>query len=107
MGEAVAQLPREAVVPHPWRCSRPGWMGPGQPELLGDSPPHGTGLGLGRLLDLYQPKPFSDSMSSVALKNFCVWPLELGRCQAVLPWLVFITVAFEPSFCRVREDNRK
>jgi len=20
--------PREAVVPHPWRLSRPGWMGP-------------------------------------------------------------------------------
>jgi len=27
-GEALAQLPREAVVPHPWSCSRPGWMGP-------------------------------------------------------------------------------
>ena len=21
-GEALAQLPRETVVPHPWRCSR-------------------------------------------------------------------------------------
>jgi len=27
-GEALAQLPREAVVPHPRRRSRPGWMGP-------------------------------------------------------------------------------
>jgi len=27
-GEALAQLPREAVVPHPCRHSRPGWMGP-------------------------------------------------------------------------------
>jgi len=26
-GEVLAQLPREAVVPHPWRRSRPGWMG--------------------------------------------------------------------------------
>ena len=26
--EALAQLPREAVVPHPWRHSRPGWMRP-------------------------------------------------------------------------------
>jgi len=42
--EAVTQLPREAVVPHPWRCSRAGWMGPGQPELVGGSPAHGTGL---------------------------------------------------------------
>lgn len=25
---ALAQLPREAVVPHTWRCSWPGWMGP-------------------------------------------------------------------------------
>jgi len=27
-GEELAQLPREAVVPHPWRHSKPGWMGP-------------------------------------------------------------------------------
>ena len=26
-GEALTQQPREAVVPHPWRRSRPGWMG--------------------------------------------------------------------------------
>lgn len=26
--QALALLPR-AVVSHPWRCSRPGWMGPG------------------------------------------------------------------------------
>ena len=32
-------LPREAVVPHPWRCSRLGWMGPGQPELVGCNQP--------------------------------------------------------------------
>jgi len=36
--EALAQLPREAVVPHPWRCSRPGWIGPWAAELLGGSP---------------------------------------------------------------------
>ena len=27
-GEALALLPRELWVPHPWRCPRPGWMGP-------------------------------------------------------------------------------
>ena len=43
--EALAQLPREAVVPHPWRRSRPGWMGPWAAELLGGSPAHGTGWG--------------------------------------------------------------
>ena len=43
-GEALAQLPREAVVPHPWRRSRPGWMGPRAAELLGGSPVHGRGL---------------------------------------------------------------
>jgi len=26
--EVLAQLPREAVVPHPWQASRPGWMRP-------------------------------------------------------------------------------
>jgi len=40
-GEALAQLPREAVVPHPWQCSRPGWMGPWAAELLGGSPAGG------------------------------------------------------------------
>ena len=38
-GEALAQLPRELWVPHPWRCPRPGRMGPGQPELVGGSQP--------------------------------------------------------------------
>jgi len=27
-GEAPALLPRGVWVPHPWRCSGPGWMGP-------------------------------------------------------------------------------
>ena len=25
------RLPREVVMPHPWQCSRPGWMGQPQP----------------------------------------------------------------------------
>ena len=41
----LAQLPREAVVPHPWRHSRPGWMGPWAAELLGGSPAHGREWG--------------------------------------------------------------
>ena len=41
--EALAVLPRELWVPHPWRYPRPGWMGPGQPELVGGSPAHGRG----------------------------------------------------------------
>jgi len=35
----------ELWVPHPWRYSRPGWVGPRQPELVGGSPAHGWGLG--------------------------------------------------------------
>ena len=38
-GEALAQLPRELWVPHPHRHSRLGWVGPGQPELVGGSQP--------------------------------------------------------------------
>jgi len=41
------RLPKEAVVSHPWRCSRPGWMGPEQPELVGGTPAHGSGVGTG------------------------------------------------------------
>jgi len=40
-----AQLPREAVVPYPWKRSRPGWMGLWAAELLGGSPAHSTGWG--------------------------------------------------------------
>ena len=41
--KALAHLPREAVVPHPWRRSRPGWMGPWAAELLGSSPAYSMG----------------------------------------------------------------
>ena len=40
--QTVRRGHREAVVPHPWRRSRPGWMGPWAAELLGGSPAHGT-----------------------------------------------------------------
>ena len=36
----LAQLPREAVVSHPCRCSRPGWMGPWAAEMVSGSPAH-------------------------------------------------------------------
>ena len=42
-GEALAQLPSEAVVPHPWRRSRSGWMGPWAPELMGAALPTAQG----------------------------------------------------------------
>ena len=41
--EALAQLPREDVVSHPWRCSRPGWMGPGQLSCWGAALPMAQG----------------------------------------------------------------
>jgi len=31
-------------VPHPWRGSRPGWMGPQQPELVGGNQPAAGGI---------------------------------------------------------------
>jgi len=46
--EALAQLPLELWVPHPWTLSGPGWMGPGQPELVGGSQPM-AGVGAGGL----------------------------------------------------------
>jgi len=60
--DTVAQ---RAVVPHTWRYSRPGWMGPGQPELVGQ-PAHGRGLELGGLRGPFQPKPFCDSMAFIS-----------------------------------------
>jgi len=44
--EAVAQLHREAVVSHPCRRSRPGWMGPWAAELgVAALPTAGFGAG--------------------------------------------------------------
>ena len=31
--------PGKLWMPQLWRCSRPGWMGPGQPELVGANQP--------------------------------------------------------------------
>ena len=46
MQRAVAQLPRELWVPHPWRCSGPGWVGPGQLSWWGlPCPQQGVALG--------------------------------------------------------------
>jgi len=47
--EDLAQLSREAVVPHPWRRLRQGWMGPWAASPGGGSRAHSTGLGLSRL----------------------------------------------------------
>ena len=45
-GEALSQLPREAVDDYSWRSLRPGWMGPRQPELVGAALPwQGVGAG--------------------------------------------------------------
>jgi len=57
--EALAQLPREAVAPHPCRCSRPGWMGPWAAELEGAALPK---AGAPQALISLPTQPFCDSM---------------------------------------------
>jgi len=65
----------ELWVPHPWRCPRPGWMGPGQPELLGGSPAYSRGwdwvgfkvpsnLNQSRILWLQQKHYLKDSLGN-------------------------------------------
>jgi len=39
--------PEKLWVPRPWKCSRPGWMGPGQPDVVVSNPAHGRGVGTG------------------------------------------------------------
>jgi len=39
------RLPRGAVDALSLEVFRPGWVGPGQPELVGGSPAHGRALG--------------------------------------------------------------
>jgi len=42
-GSEALHLCPDLCVPHPWRCPRRGWMGPGQPELLGGNQPMAGG----------------------------------------------------------------
>lgn len=39
-------FPEKLWVSHPCRHSRPGWMGPRKPDLVGDAATHGRGLEL-------------------------------------------------------------
>ena len=52
----------ELWVPHPWRCSWPGWMGPWAAWSGGWQPAHGRGLKLSDLWGPFQPKLFHDPM---------------------------------------------
>ena len=54
--EALAQLPIELLVPHPWRCSGLGWMGPW------------AAVGLTGLYGSFQPNSFCGSMNCVHSK---------------------------------------
>ena len=54
--------PEGVWMPHPWRCSRPGWMSAGQPELVWGNQPMAGGGSL--ISDPFQPKTFYDSMTS-------------------------------------------
>ena len=56
-GEALA---RDLWVPHPWRCSRPGWMGLGQPELVGGNQPMAGGWSIPSFHDQLTPTRFND-----------------------------------------------
>jgi len=47
-------------MPHLWRCSRPGWMGSGQPELVGGIPAHGGVVE--QAVRSLLTQPFYDSM---------------------------------------------
>jgi len=73
-GEALAQLPIEAVVPHPWRHSRPGWMGPWAAELVGGSPAHSRGIWTGWFLRCLPNQAFYDFLILWSTLNsmFCL-----------------------------------
>ena len=47
---------QRAVLPHPWRFSRPGWTGPGQPELAWGNQPTAR-VGAGRALRTLPTQP--------------------------------------------------
>jgi len=57
---------KKLQMSHPWRCSRPGWMGLWASWTGGCQHTHGRGLELGELWYPSQPKPFCDSMKRTA-----------------------------------------
>ena len=46
-GEVLNSCPEGLWMPHPWRCSRPGWMGSGQPGRVPDLEVGGSPCGSG------------------------------------------------------------
>jgi len=59
------RLPRAAVVSHPRRHTRPGWMGPLAVWSGGWQFAHGRGLELTLLYGPFQSKPLYDSMNHI------------------------------------------
>jgi len=60
----IIQCPERLWMPHPWRCSRPGWMGPwaAWSSIRGWWPCMQQGVGASWSLGPFQPKPSYDSM---------------------------------------------
>ena len=67
------RLPRDAVMPHPWRCSRPGWMGPWAAWAGGGQPCPWQGLKIEDLWGPFQPKPFCDSVAMLIYSGNLPW----------------------------------
>ena len=67
-GGAGTGCPEMLWLPHIWRCSRPGWMGPGHPGLVPDLEVGGPPVAGGVELDPwgpFQPKPFYNSVTEM------------------------------------------
>ena len=84
------KLPRELWVPHPWRCSRLGWMGPWAAWAGGGQPVHGRVVGLGGLWGPSQFKPFYDYISYSS--HFCLWILDVLCPNLFHPHLIFLSL---------------
>lgn len=90
------RLPRDPEwMPRPWRCSRPGWMGPWAAWDGGGQPCPWQGLGLGGQWGPFQTKPFCESTVlfqdmgearwNCVLRNKCeIWMTEVSHSNACI-----------------------
>jgi len=78
-GEALAQLRREAVVPLPWRHTRPSWMGPWAVWAGGRQLYPWQRVGLSGLWTPFKHKMFYDSCCMNAEYAYYNWPNQLEK----------------------------
>jgi len=96
--------PEKLWVPHPWSCSRPGWMGPWAAWAAGWHCPW-QGVGTGWALRFLPIQPFCDS---VVLQIWKIHHQVLSRVYLFVYLMLFLTLysnTLQLQFLQQRKDT--